>query len=360
MNLTDILDKKELNFDEIVYLLALKDRDSIEQIFAKAYQVKKKYVGKKVYYRGLIEFSNICEKNCYYCGIRHDNHNNKRYIMPHEEVIEAAMFAYNNSYGSIVLQSGEQENSKFTDTICSILKDIKKKTDGNLGITLSVGEQTEEVYQKFMDNGAHRYLLRIETSNEKFYKKLHPADPKHSFHRRLECIRILNQLGYQTGSGVMIGLPFQTIADLANDLIFLRDNDIDMIGMGPYLEHKDTPLYEHRAVIMPTEERLNLSLKMIALARIIMKDINIASTTALQTIDPQGREKGFLAGANVVMPNITPVKYRDSYFLYEGKPCVQDKAEECKNCLERRILSIGEEVAYGEWGDPKHYFTKKV
>jgi biotin synthase len=275
--------------------------------------------------------------------------------MPDEEVLEAAKYAFDNNFASIVIQSGERNDRKFVDTIDRLLRDIRQMTQGKLHVTLSLGEQTEKTYQRWMDAGAQRYLLRIEVSNPELYRKLHPEDKHHDYNERLEALRRLRKTGYQVGTGVMIGLPFQTISDLADDLIFFRDFDIDMAGMGPYIEHEDTPLYQYRNELLPIRERFLLSLKMVALLRIMMKDINIAATTAMQTIDPQGREKALLVGANVIMPNLTPVKYRQSYLLYQNKPCLDEEAEECKSCLEARIALAGDEIGFGEWGDSKHF-----
>ncbi len=240
-----------------------------------------------------------------------------------------------------------------------MLKEIKKLSGNRLGITLSCGEQTEDVFRRWFDAGAHRYLLRIETSQKELYSKLHPDDAKHSWQSRLESIKLLKKIGYQTGTGIMIGLPFQKIEHLADDLLFMQDMDIDMCGMGPYIEHANTPLYNVKSGLMPLSERFTMTLKMIALLRIMMKDINIAATTALQTIDKTGREKAISIGANIIMPNITPGVYRNNYKLYDNKPCTDETHEDCANCLNRRISSIEEEIAYGEWGDSKRFMKRK-
>ena len=201
--------------------------------------------------------------------------------------------------------------------------------------------------------------MRIETSNRDLYAKLHPNDSKHDYDQRLNCLKTLKKLNYQVGTGVMIGLPFQTLDHLADDLLFFRDFDIDMCGMGPYIEHEHTPLFQYGDQLLPLTERFDLSLKMIALLRIMMKDINIAATTAMQTIDPQGREKALKVGANIIMPNLTPIKYRESYLLYENKPCLDEEASECQKCLEARIHIAGDTIGYGEWGDSKHFRNRK-
>jgi biotin synthase len=354
----DILKKKTFSKEDLVRLLGANEEDS-RKIYERSKAVKEEQIGRKVYFRGLIEYSNYCSKNCLYCGIRAGNSRYIRYQMPDEEVLEAAKYAYENNFASIVIQSGERNDRKFIDSIERLLKEIQRMSDGQLHVTLSLGEQTEETYKRWFAAGAHRYLLRIEVSNPELYKKLHPNDNHHDYNERLEALRRLRKAGYQVGTGVMIGLPFQTISDLADDLIFFRDFDIDMAGMGPYIEHEDTPLYEFRNQLLPLRERFLLSLKMVALLRIIMKDINIAATTAMQTIDPQGREKALLVGANVIMPNLTPVKYRQNYLLYENKPCLDEEAEECKSCLEARIALAGDEIGYGEWGDSQHFKNRK-
>jgi len=353
----DILKKEYLNREDIVALLSTDEKNS-RILFEKAAKVKKEFVGNKVYLRGLIEYSNFCSKNCYYCGIRAGNSRYVRYQMTDDEVLEAVKYAYENRFASMVIQSGEKSDRKFIGDIERLLKEIQQLSEGKLHITLSLGEQTEETYKRWFKAGAHRYLLRIEVSNPELYKKLHPDDKHHDYNKRLTSLKTLRDVGYQVGTGVMIGLPFQTLSDLADDLIFFRDFDVDMVGMGPYIEHADTPLFQYRNELAPLMERFRLSLKMVAILRIMMKDINIAATTAMQTIDPQGREKALKVGANVIMPNLTPVKYRQNYLLYENKPCIDEEAEDCRNCLDVRIFMAGDEVGYGEWGDSKHFKSR--
>lgn len=349
-----ILEQEQLTADDLVRLLAL-EGEELKVLFRKGAGAKEKYVGKKVYYRGLVEFSNICGKNCLYCGIRRDNKNLKRYNLGDLEILDAVKFAYDKRYASVVLQSGEIESPGFTDRIEKLLREIKRISNNELGITISLGEQKEDVYRRWFEAGAHRYLLRIESSNPELYKKIHPQDGRHDFNRRVECLRSLKEIGYQTGTGIMVGLPFQTPEDIANDILFMKEFDIDMVGLGPYIEHRDTPMFRNGSHLMPLEDRFRLALKVIALLRIIMKDINIAAATALQAIDPMGREKALMVGANVIMPNITPGKYRDSYKLYENKPCTDEEAEDCNSCLEARIHMAGDEIGYGEWGDSIHF-----
>jgi len=357
-SITHILNKNEFSRTDIIKLLS-SEGDERTLLFRKSAEVKEKYIGRKVWFRGLIEFSNICGKDCLYCGIRKGNRNLTRYNLTDDEIIEAARFAYVNRYGSIALQSGELESPLVTGRIENLLSRIKELSNGELGITLSLGEQEPGVYKRWFDAGAHRYLLRVESTNQSLYNKIHPDNNIHSFSRRIDCLRTLQDIGYQTGTGVMIGLPFQTLEDLAGDLLFMKEFDIDMCGMGPYIEHADTPLIQYSGSLLPLKERFDLTLKMISIIRIMMKDINIVAATALQAIDPIGREKAVKIGANIVMPNITPGKYRDSYKLYDNKPCTDDSAEDCQSCLEARISLADAEVIYGEWGDSDHFTARR-
>ena len=359
MKVKEILEKEQFSREDLIVLLESKEEEK-QLLYKKAGEVKLREIGNKIHFRGLVEFSNICGKDCYYCGIRRSNKEAHRYNVTDDQILDAARFAYANNYGSLVMQSGELESDSFTNRIVSLLRDIKKLSDGKLGITLSLGEQNEDVYKKWFDAGAHRYLLRIETSNPELYQKYHPNDSIHDYQKRLNCLKALQSIGYQTGTGVMIGLPLQDTGHLADDLLFMKKFDVDMVGMGPYIEHQDTPLFQYRHELLPIRQRFDLSLKMIATLRILMKDINIAAATALQAIDPLGREKAVKVGANIIMPNITPGKYRNDYALYENKPCVDEEPEECKNCLDVRIQLADGEIGYGEWGDSKHYIRRTV
>jgi biotin synthase len=356
--ISELLSKKRLTKSDIISLLNTEGDDQ-KIMFEKSATLRNALCGNKVYLRGLIELSNICSKNCYYCGIRKGNKNTVRYNLTDAEVFEASQFAIDNKYGSIVIQSGELESEINTKRIEYLCREIKKLSGSNLGITLSCGEQTNEVYKRWFKAGAHRYLLRIEASNRKLYKKLHPEDAQHSFDRRLACLHSLKKNGYQVGTGVMIGLPFQTTEHLADDLLFMKELDIDMCGMGPYIEHPDTPLYEYKNTLMPLNERFRLTLKMLAVLRILMPDINMAATTALQAIDSIGREKAIRIGANILMPNITPGIYRDNYKLYENKPCTDESASDCTRCIEGRIRLAGAEIGYEEWGDSQRFLKKQ-
>ncbi|SMO69026.1 biotin synthase [Saccharicrinis carchari] len=357
-NIENILQKEEFDFKDIVALLQAEGKEQ-KLLFAKAQEVQLKHVGKKVFFRGLIEFSNVCSKNCYYCGIRKDNKKVDRYNLNDEEIIAAARFAHENKYASLVLQSGERSDQHFIERVDELLQKIKEITHNEIGITISLGEQSDETYRRWFRSGAHRYLLRIETTNEVLYKQIHPEDDEHDFENRLRCLNAIKEIGYQTGTGVMVGLPWQTYADLANDLLFMKKMDIDMCGMGPYVEHHDTPLFENKDILWPIKTRFSVTLNMIAVLRILMKDINIAAATALQAIDPMGREKALRVGANVIMPNITPSTHRKDYQLYQNKPCIDEGADDCGDCLSLRIEMAGREVGLGEWGDSKHFLNRK-
>jgi len=298
LTIKEILDKEEYTRENIIKLLKSTGEDRT-LLFKRSAEIKEKYIGKKVWFRGLIEFSNVCSKDCLYCGIRKGNTNLTRYNLSDDEILTAAKFAFDNRYGSIALQSGELESPFVATRIENLLYKIKELSNGELGVTLSVGEQEPEIYKKWYDAGAHRYLLRVEATNQSLYNKIHPNDSKHDFNRRMKCLKNLQNIGYQTGTGVMIGLPFQTMDDLAGDLLFMKEFNIDMCGMGPYIEHADTPLIEHSEQLMPLKDRFDLTLKMIAIIRIMMLDINIVAATALQAIDAIGREKAVKIGANI-------------------------------------------------------------
>lgn len=356
----DLVGDEWLTEEELRFLMKVTDEEDLQAIYKKAYEVKAAYVDKISYYRGLIEFSNRCIKNCVYCGIRRDNEKVDRFDMSREDILKMAQWAYDHEYGSLTLQSGERTDEAFIDYVVSLIKDITAIGDGGLGITMCVGEQSEDAYRRMREAGAKRYLLRIETTNRELYEKIHPKDTLHSFDTRVACLKSLRKVGFQVGTGVMIGLPGQTEDDLVNDILFYRDMDIDMIGMGPYVIHHDTPLgKEAIAMGMDTEEcklrRVQLGLKMIALTRLFLKDVNIAATTALQALDKLGREKGLAAGANILMPIITVPEHRSKYLLYDNKPCVDDNADQCKECLTRRVMSIGDKVGWKQHGDSKHY-----
>ena len=344
---------KELKLDResLAAAIASEDPDFDNELRDLAYRTKVETIGPEVYLRGLIEISNICVKNCLYCGIRRDVRC-PRYELSEEEVLAAARIAASRRFGSIVIQGGERTDPAFISKITRLIKAIKDiepavEGDPQLGITLSLGEQKKEVYEEWFDAGAHRYLLRIEASNPDLFHKIHPNDPLHSYDRRLRALYDLKDTGYQAGTGAMIGLPFQTAEDMADDLLFYKEFDAPMIGMGPYNPHPETPLTLQNVPYPSAERRFALGLKMISLLRLLMPDINIAAATALEVLDPRGREKGILSGANVIMPNITPVEQMVKYNLYDRKTLLRDGT-----------LSFNPEtgiiIGYGQWGDSKH------
>ena len=347
---------------DIIDMLSIRkeDKAAVEKLKSDALRMMEERVGTLVYYRGIVEFSNICMLDCRYCGIRRGNSNvEKRYTLAADDVVGAALWCAEQGYGSVVLQSGQRQDESFIGYVENIVRRIKTesvsdKLPEGLGITLSVGEQSLETYARFREAGAHRYLLRIESSNPALYAKIHPQEQR--FDERLECLGRLRDTGYQVGTGVMIGLPGQSIEMLADDILFFRDMDIDMIGMGPYITHPDVPMAAEG--MMDRDDLLQLSLNMIAAARLALKDVNIAATTALQALVSDGRERGLSYGANVTMPNLTPKDTRSGYQLYSGKPCVDESREECRGCLLGRVRSTGRDVGFDMWGDSPHALAK--
>lgn len=319
-----------------------------EDLFRQALRLKKEAAGEGIYLRGLIEFSNVCRKNCLYCGIRREGTRVGRYTLTDAQVLDAAQYAWRKGYGSVVLQAGEQVSEGFIARIERLVGEIGDLSNGELGITLSLGEQSAVTYRRWRKAGAHRYLLRIESSSPELYARIHPDDSRHRYEDRVCALESLRKEGYQVGTGVMIGLPGQTTSDLARDILFMKRLDIDMCGMGPYVECAGTPLAAYsEAQGGGTKEvlhkRLEMTLNMIAVLRIVMPDINIAATTALQAIDAGGRLRAVECGANVVMPNLSPQEVRENYALYDNKPLA----------LDSRILE--QSVCYGERGDSQHF-----
>lgn len=343
--------------DELTLLLAAEGEAHVELCNA-AQQVRMATVGPNVYLRGLIEMGNRCRKNCYYCGIRRGNTEVRRYTVDDDDIVAAARFAHRNGYASLAIQAGEDATPAFAERIENLLLRIGSATNGELGITLSLGEQTETTYRRWRNAGATRYLLRIETSRPALYESLHPRDGLHSFKSRLAAVAALRNCGFHVGSGVMIGLPGQTFRDLANDLLWLRAIDVDMVGMGPYLPHPHTPLWHRRRELWPTEARLRTAIAMVAALRLLMPDVNIAATTALQAIVPDGRERAIAAGANVIMPNITPQGRQDDYSLYDRKPLAANASDDSLPSLTSRIEALGCRVALGDQGNSLH-FTRR-
>lgn len=329
----------DLNLTEIIRLL--NDSDNQQQLFDKADQIRKHFVGDEVHLRGLIEFSNICRNNCLYCGIRKDNANICRYRLSPEQIIETARQAVELGFKTIVMQSGE--DMLFTQArMCHIIEKIKKM---DVAVTLSIGERSYEDYKAFRQAGADRYLMRIETTDKDLYHKL---DPNMSWQHRYECLMMIKELGYELGSGIMVGLPEQSIESIAKDLLFLKNIGVDMAGIGPFIPHAETPLAHAQG------GSLDLALRTMAIMRLLLPDINIPATTAMESLHPQGRILALKAGANVVMPNITDNEYRQLYELYPGKACLSDTPAHCRSCIALKIMSIGRKIGTGFGGHQKN------
>ncbi len=335
----------QMNKKEIVHLLS---QNESQELFDRAYLTKLSYVGSKTYLRALLEYSNICFRNCFYCGIRAKNERVKRFEISIPQMKKNIEKIHKQRYASFVIQSGERSDPKFVENIDNLIK-FAKKTDKNFKVVLSTGEQTKETYQRWYDSGADRYLLRIETSNHKLYKKIHP--PEMSYNNRLRCLHLLKDIGYQTGTGILVGFPQQTLESIAQDILFFQKLDVDMLGLGPYIPCQNTPMWLNSSKIN-TQENLELSLKVIAICRIMLQDINIVASTALQTIDNTGYLKGIKAGANVLMPNLTPESYKGNYSLYENKAFVDDSE------MLNYATTLGETIDPGVAGDPKHFINK--
>ncbi len=353
--LGQIVAEQQLSRQDLVRILSC-GADQAPLLKEAANQVMRRHVGDLVYYRGIIEFSNICTMDCCYCGIRRSNVLDvPRYRLSREQITETAIWCADQGYGSVVLQSGERQDEEFIAFTESVIRTIKQRTvsdrlPAGLGITLGIGQQSPQTYERLYRAGAHRYLLRIETTDEELFGRIHP--PAQTLSSRIACLQSLREIGYQVGTGVMIGLPGQTLEMLADDIAFFAEQDIDMIGMGPYIVHPDSAMAE--LGMMERGPLLQLSLNMIAAVRLALKDVNIAATTALQAIAPDGREQGLSYGANVTMPNLTPVEVRKGYQLYAGKPCLEESSQDCSTCLLRRIQSLGRDVGFDQWGDSPH------
>jgi len=332
-----------LSKDEIGTLLST---DNPEELFAAADRVRRKYVGDGVYLRGLIEFSNYCKNDCLYCGIRRSNMHATRYRLTEEQIFQSAEKAVSYGYKTVVLQSGE-DGWFNTDKLCALIRRIKNL---DVALTLSIGEKTREEYAAFRQAGADRYLLRIETTDKDLYEKL---DPQMSWDNRVRCLHDLKELGYEVGSGSLVGLPGQTMESLANDLLFFQQLPVDMAGIGPFIPHPQTPLAEQSV-----QGNFELSLKMMAIMRLLLPDINIPATTAMETLHPQGRLLALQSGANVVMPNVTETTYRPLYELYPNKICVGDSPDKCRACIQHKIESIGRSVSQ-EKGFHGDYLKKR-
>jgi biotin synthase len=339
---------------EIINWLQCEDETKLRELWLMADAIREKHVGNAVHLRGLLEISNICARDCHYCGIRAGNDALERYRIPEEEIMACVHEAVDYNYGTVVLQAGEDYGIS-RQWMSSLIGRIKKET--NLAVTLSLGERCEGDLVAWKEAGADRYLLRFETSNRALYDRIHPPLPG-SDSDRIALLRKLRVIGYEIGSGVMIGIPGQTWQDLADDIETFRTLNLDMIGVGPYIPHGGTPL-GHNGVVQqaPQEDQVpnteEMTYRVIALARVACPDANIPSTSALATLNTAtGRELGLSRGANIVMPNLTPRKYRAMYEIYPAKACIDETAADCRACMQRRILSIGREVGTGRGNSP--------
>lgn len=323
----------ELSREEFIQLLDNMTQEDKQYLYTKARQTRKKYYGNAVYMRGLIEFTNYCKRNCIYCGIRAQNKNVDRYRLDDDTIFATCEMGYKLGYRTFVLQGGEDD--AFTDEkIVGIVSSIKSRFD-DVAVTLSLGEKSKESYQKYFDAGADRYLLRHETACESLYKKFHPGM---SLKNRIKCLEDTKDIGYQIGAGFMVGLPGQITQHYIEDLLFLKQLKPHMVGIGPFIPHKDTPLAHEKS------GTLEDTVTMMAIVRLLLPDVLLPSTTALGTIHPTGREKGLKAGGNVVMPNLSPTNVRNKYLLYDGKICTGDEAAECRMCIEGRINRAGYKI----------------
>lgn len=320
----------EFSRNDIIEIL--KDDSNNDWLFSLADQTREEYVGDEVHLRGLIEFSNICKRQCKYCGLRCEDKFIDRYRISKENIISYAEHAVNMGYKTIVLQSGEDKYYN-TDLMCEIIAGIKKL---GVALTLSIGEKTYEEYKAFKEAGADRYLIRIETTDKTLYNQMHP---NMDFDNRVRCLENLGRLGYEVGTGCLVGLPNQIIESLADDILFFKEINADMVGIGPFIPHPHTPLKDSAT------GSFTLALKVMALTRILLKDINIPATTAMETLNPNGRIIALQSGANVVMPNVTTTEYRAKYEIYPNKICINENPDKCKGCISAKIQSIGRSVS---------------
>lgn len=322
----------EFTKKEIVDIL--KDDSQNEWLFSLADKVRRENVGDEVHLRGLIEFSNICHCFCKYCGLRCENKELDRYRILPDDIVKYAQKAVEMGYKTIVLQSGE--DAFYTrEILCDIIKRIK---EFDVALTLSIGERSFGDYKAFRDCGADRYLIRIETTDRDLYKKMHP---NMSFDNRVRCLKDLGKLGFEVGTGCLVGLPEQTVESLADDILFFKEINADMVGIGPFIAHHHTPLKD-----IPNGN-FTLALKVMALTRILLKNVNIPATTAMETLNPNGRIIALQSGANVVMPNVTTTEYRAKYEIYPNKICINENPSQCFHCISGKIKSIGRTVSTG-------------
>ncbi len=331
-----------LRDEEFRLLLEDESEETLMLLAERADKVRRKVYGTDIYLRGLIEFTNYCKNDCYYCGIRRSNSDAERYRLTDEQIYDCCKIGYELGFRTFVLQGGE--DGCFTDDkLVEIIKTIRQNYP-DCALTLSIGEKSYESYKRYFDAGADRYLLRHETANSIHYGKLHPKNLL--LENRKKCLYNLKEIGYQVGCGFMVGSPFQTTKCIIDDLKFIRDLNPHMVGIGPFIPHKNTPFKAYE------QGSLDLTLKLLSVIRLMLPNVLLPSTTALGTIHPLGREKGVLAGANVVMPNLSPRNVRKKYLLYDNKICTGDEAAECIVCMKNRMKSIGYKVVVNR-GDYK-------
>jgi len=328
-NLDEILNRDCLTKDEMVFLIHLSGENEIQKLHNKAKEIREKYFGNQIHLRGIIEFSNYCRQDCTYCGIRKSNNLAERFRMSKDEIISVSNQIYESGIKTIVLQSGEDLHYSKED-IAEIIIEIKTKFD--VAITLSLGERPFCDYDLWRKCGADRYLLKHETANKEIYKEIHPYQ---KYENKITHLKYLQNIGFQIGSGNIIGLPNQTIEDIADDIILCDELNVDMASFSPFIKAENTPLSN-----LPNGD-MSLLLNTMAVARIVLKNAHIPSTTALATLDELGREKGILAGANIIMPSFTPYPYRGNYLIYENKKCISENPQMCLPCLSLRLSSVG-------------------
>lgn len=332
--INEIREKQIITLEQLKMILSEKNETKIAYLYQKAREVADQIYGKRIFKRGLIEFTNYCKNDCYYCGIRRSNRNAKRYRLEKEMILDCCKKGYALGFRTFVLQGGE--DTYFTDErICEIVSAIRKQYP-DCAITLSIGEKSKESYQKYFDAGANRYLLRHETANEEHYKKLHPKEL--NLEKRKQCLWDLKEIGYQVGCGFMVGSPYQTIETIYEDLCFIKDLQPHMVGIGPFIPQKETPFAKE------TAGTLEMTLRLLAIIRLLHPHVLLPATTALGTIHENGRELGILAGANVVMPNLSPIDVREKYQLYDNKICMGEEAVEGDANLRERVKQIGYEL----------------
>ena len=329
------------NFSDAELLEILKSESDLENLRSEADAVRKKIYGDKVYIRGLIEFSNFCKNDCFYCGIRASNKNAERYRLSKNQILECCAEGHALGFRTFVLQSGE--DFSFDDELCETVREIKN-AHPDCAVTLSVGERPRPTYQKFFDAGADRFLLRHESANAAHYKKLHPQ--KMSGENRKRCLFDLREIGFQVGAGFMVGAPFQTDENIIEDLRFMQELKPHMIGLGPFIAHKQTPFADF------PNGSVQKTLNLLSVIRLMFPKVLLPATTALGTLCPDGREKGLRHGANVLMPNLSPVGVRKLYSIYENKICTGEEAAQCRGCLERRVKSAGYRIVVDKGDAP--------